>query len=281
MTISNQSLEESLQDSVLGKTTVYPETYSSKYLYAIPRLEQRKELGIETTLPFYGHDVWNGYEVSWLNAKGKPIVATCEIIIPCASPCLIESKSLKLYFNSFNNTRFSDCTKVLGTITKDLSTAAQLAVQVNLRETRNWQASTFSDKTANCLDELDVETNNYTVDSSLLTTTQEIVTENLCSHLLKSNCPITGQPDWATLYIQYSGKKIVHEPLLKYIISFRDHNEFHEHCVERIFLDLMRYCQPQLLTVFARYTRRGGFDINPYRSSEPLTTILNQREFRQ
>lgn len=262
-------MAHSVDASPLGQKTLYISSYDASLLFPITRSESRKMLGVSADLPFYGYDIWTGYELSWLNAKGKPVVAVAEFKIPCDSPCIIESKSFKLYLNSFNQTRCSGLDEVKKILIKDLSAVAGVAIEVNLQ---CLGASTLLMDTAYdalCLDGLDIDIDSYHPDSSLLTAdTSEEITEVLFSHLLKSNCPVTGQPDWASLFVAYSGAKISHESLLRYVISFREHQDFHEHCVERIFMDLLRTCKPKTLSVYARYTRRGGLDINPFRSTE-------------
>lgn len=258
----------SVDTSPLGQKTAYISSYDANLLFPIARSESRKALGISSDLPFYGCDIWTGYELSWLNTKGKPEVAVAEFKIPCDSPFIIESKSFKLYLNSFNQTRFSGLDDVKNTLLKDLSAVAGAEVGVDLWSLSDSNFLVDVTYDALCLDELDIDVDAYHPDPSLLTAdASEEVVEVLCSHLLKSNCPVTGQPDWATLFVKYSGAKINHENLLRYVISFREHQDFHEHCVERIFVDLLRTCKPKALSVYARYTRRGGLDINPFRST--------------
>jgi len=220
-------------------------------------------------LPFQGQDQWTLYELSWLNAKGKPVVALGEVTIPAESRNLIESKSFKLYLNSFNQTKFADFAAVTATLTRDLSACAEGDVEVRLFTLTN-APHQIADFPGECLDDLDISIKNYDFSADLLADsikTDTVVDETLHSHLLKSNCLVTGQPDWGSVVIHYRGPQIDREKLLHYLISFRQHNEFHEQCVERIFTDLQRYCQPENLTVYARYTRRGGLDINPFRSN--------------
>lgn len=271
--------------SELGKKSVYDTTYNPDKLLAIPRRPSRNDLGIsEEQLPFFGFDQWNHYEVSWLNERGKPMAAVAEISYPCHSPSIIESKSMKLYFNSFNNTPFKDLETVRATIANDLTEKVGLPVFVNVKLLDSYlEEPLYNHFAGNCLDELDVSCHAYSVDLSHLVTEDSDVEEVVYSHLLKSNCPVTDQPDWGSVQISYQGKKINHEGLLRYIVSFRNHNEFHEQCIERIFMDIMRRCQPTVLTVYGRYTRRGGLDINPYRSTEPTVndTIFEHRLYRQ
>lgn len=269
------------EHSPLGKASAYVDQYTPDLLFPIARKTKRDEIKVPSPLPFYGYDLWNAYEISWLNAKGKPVVATAEIIIPATSDCLIESKSLKLYFNSFNQTRFDSEKQVEKHVIEDLSHATQSPVSVKLSLIDSVGSNTFEQLNGFCLDDLDIEINQYQPDPSLLLTDNKMTSETVYSHLLKSNCLVTGQPDWGSVEIQYSGHQISHAGLLKYLISFRKHNEFHEQCVERIFMDITRQCRPTELTVYARYTRRGGLDINPYRTSKPDFQVKNPRLLRQ
>ncbi len=258
----------------LGRQTDYVSVYAPQLLFPIPRAESRALLGIGATLPFYGVDIWTGYEVSWLDALGKPVVAIAEFSIPCDSKFIVESKSFKLYLNSLNQTRFDSAAQVEALITKDLTgvTGADVLVSImplsaSLRAAQH--LAEIAEVEGEVLDDLVVAVDAYHPMPELLTTETEIVDECLASHLLKTNCPVTGQPDWASIVIRYKGNKIQRENLLRYIISFREHQDFHEHCVERIFNDIARICKPEELVVYARYTRRGGLDINPFRSSSP------------
>ncbi|BBP47113.1 NADPH-dependent 7-cyano-7-deazaguanine reductase [Thiosulfatimonas sediminis] len=257
-----------VSNSLLGKDTPYCAQYDSSLLFPIPRAEKRKELDIdELSLPFNGLDIWTAYEVSWLNLKGKPEVRIAEFGFQVDSPNLIESKSFKLYLNSFNGTRFACEQDVIDLMVKDLSAASGEIVGIEFKSMSGHELL-FGDMPGENLDVLDIEVDSYQVDAGLLQTTEEyVVEETLNSHLLKSNCLVTSQPDWGSVVIRYTGQRIDEAGLLKYIISFREHNEFHEQCVERIFTDIMRQCQPTQLTVYARYVRRGGLDINPYRSN--------------
>jgi len=235
-------------------------------------------------LPFYGDDLWTGFELSWLNAKGKPVVAMANFTIAFNSENLVESKSFKLYLNSLNQQRFESPEQVEQQLTIDLSACAQGTVSVELILASQFSVQKIAAAQGQCIDELDIEINNYEFNADLLSNSVisdgEVITERLYSNLLKSNCLITNQPDWGTVEIHYQGPKINQEALLRYLISFRQHNEFHEQCAERIFTDLIRYCHCQKLSVNARYTRRGGLDINPFRSNfEP--TPSNNRQARQ
>lgn len=269
-----------LANAPLGKQATYESHYNRDLLFTIPRKTKHEEIGIHGALPFQGVDVWNGYELSWLNAKGKPVVAIIEFIIPCDSPNLVESKSIKLYLNSFNNTPFDSIASVTSIIMRDLSSVAGAPVTVNIMSLAQASKTLVSHFTGIALDELDVACDTYTTDPSFLTTENEIVTETLYSDLLKSNCLVTGQPDWGSVQITYTGKKMSHAGLLKYIVSFRNHNEFHEQCIERIFMDISKHCAPEKLCVYGRYTRRGGLDINPIRANYPIKTV-NERLIRQ
>jgi 7-cyano-7-deazaguanine reductase len=257
----------SLEELVLGKSTSYAEHYDASLLQAVPRSLSRDAINLPADLPFDGADIWNAYEVSWLNPKGKPLVAIMRCIVPITSPNLIESKSFKLYLNSFNQTNFENKEAVLAAAQKDLSTCAGASVSVTLILAKDFAKQTIGDLEGTLLDDLDISIDNYDLSADRLKTSGQQVEETLVSHLLKSNCLITNQPDWGSVLIKYNGQQIDHENLLKYLISFRQHNEFHEQCVERIYYDILRMCQPQQLTVYARYTRRGGLDINPFRSN--------------
>lgn len=253
----------------LGKQSSYVCEYDASQLQGVPRSLNRDDLGLTATqLPFSGEDLWNLYELSWLNAKGKPVVAMGEVRVPITSVNLIESKSFKLYLNSLNQSHFERLEDVEELLTRDLSLCAQAQVKVKLYELKN-APSQFGILPGECIDHLDIEVNQYQPSPDLMTQIAdgESVSETLHSHLLKSNCLVTGQPDWGSVMIRYQGPRINREALLRYLISFRQHNEFHEQCVERIFMDLMTHAKPKELTVYARYTRRGGLDINPYRSN--------------
>lgn len=273
--------DETLVDSPLGKSVSYESLYDPTLLFAVPRAKQRRNIRITNSfLPFHGGDIWNAYEISWLNSKGKPQIAIGEFYVPCDSPYIIESKSFKLYLNSFYQTPFENIDEVCSFLQNDLSKCVHRDIHVKLIPPAEYHSLHLGTLPGYCLDTLDIETNIYKVDPTLLKHTFEIVEEELYSNLLKSNCLGTRQPDWASAYIHYIGPKIDHASLLKYIISFRMHNEFGEHCIERIFMDLLKYCKCQKLTVYGRYTRRGGIDLNPFRSNfeKPL---INIRDYRQ
>ena len=264
----------------LGKKSDYETYYNPNKLFPIPRQIKRNEIGVPEQFPFKGADIWNHYEVSWLNRKGKPQVAIAEIIYGCESPCIIESKSMKLYFNTLNNTKFDDIETVRKTVEDDISKCVGLQAQVSLSLLDGNENVMLKGFDGQSLDGLDIEITSFNVDKNLLSTSEERVEEVLFSNLLKSNCLVTNQPDWGSIKISYRGRKINREGLLRYIISFRDHNEFHEQCIERIFMDIQERCQPESLTIYGRYTRRGGLDINPVRSTEKIQpkNIRNKRQ---
>jgi len=254
----------------LGRTTTYKSEYDPGLLCPVPRKLKRDEIGLPEELPFRGVDIWNAYELSWLTPKGKPVVAMGEFRVPCESPFLIESKSFKLYLNSFNQTRFDEFESVRALLVKDLSGAAGAPVAVRLTAAAEFSGEKFSTLPGECIDDIELSIAGYGLEPDLLAGAVDLhqqAEETLHTHLLKSNCLVTGQPDWGSVLIRYRGGRIDRAALLRYIISFREHNEFHEQCVERIFCDLMRHCRPERLTVYARYTRRGGLDINPFRSN--------------
>ena len=268
--------------SLLGQAVAYRDTYAPELLFPIERQLKRDELGIVAgALPFVGEDLWNAYEISWLDARGKPVVALGEFRVPAASPRLIESKSLKLYLNAFNQQRMASVDEVQSRIAADLSAAAGAEVGVVLMPlaTRPQRRSAYPQ--GDCLDALDIAIDTYQPAPELLHATGAEVEETLYSHLLKSNCLVTGQPDWGMLVVRYRGPAIDRESLLRYVVSFRAHNEFHEQCVERVFCDIMARCRPHELAVWARYTRRGGLDINPFRASHAGLRPDEAMEVRQ
>lgn len=256
--------------TLLGKNTEYIQYYSPDLLESLPRAYGRDEIDINPdNLPFSGFDLWTGFELSWLNPRGKPIVAIAEFIIPATSSNLIESKSFKLYLNSFNQSKFDTPDHVSAALKKDLSQAANGQVSVKIYPHLNHYPLLTTSLPGECIDHLDIQIDDYDFNPQYLSdaTSGDYVYESLSSNLLKSNCLVTNQPDWGSVVIKYKGNRIDREKLLRYLISFRMHNEFHEQCVERIFNDINHYCRPDKLTVFARYTRRGGLDINPFRSN--------------
>ncbi|WP_426175769.1 NADPH-dependent 7-cyano-7-deazaguanine reductase QueF [Massilia sp. TWR1-2-2] len=269
--------------SPLGKPSAYQTHYAPELLFPIPRQGKRDELQLTGTLPFFGVDIWNAYEVSWLNMRGKPQVAIATITAPADSPNIVESKSFKLYLNSFNQTRLANEEALLALLREDLATGFGAPVQVALTLPENFSTLKMGELDGVLLDRLDLEVDQYSPAPSRLSANhhEAPVDEKLVSHLLKSNCLVTGQPDWASVQIHYVGPQIDQEGLLRYLIGFREHNEFHEQCVERIFVDIMRECRPQKLAVYARYTRRGGLDINPWRTNFTSGRPPNLRNARQ
>lgn len=263
----NQHRPETLEHAPLGRDSAYPERYDAALLYPIPRAANRAPLGIgEGALPFVGEDEWHAFETSWLNARGKPVVAVARFRLPADSTNLIESKSWKLYLNGFNQTRFESREAVAEILKRDLAAAAGAPVAVELFAVDD-EALTPRSLPGECLDDLDIEVDRYTPSAELLTVGDEIVEETLYSHLLKSNCPVTGQPDWGSVLIRYRGPRLDREGLLRYLIGYRQHQDFHEHCVEHIFMDLLERARPERLLVLARYVRRGGLDISPWRGT--------------
>ncbi len=269
--------------SPLGQAVTYSNTYDPSLLFSLPRAEKRAEIGIHGQPPFVGADLWTAYELSWLNPKGKPQVALAHLVIPSASVAIIESKSLKLYLNSFNMSRFDSDETVLQHLITDLSAACGLRIGVRLTRPDQFHTQVVAPLQGLDLDRLDLECTHYTPTPSLLSAdhAEPPVTETLVSHLLKSNCLITHQPDWGSIQIIYTGAPMDQAGLLRYLVSYRNHDEFHEQCVERIFMDLWTRCRPTRLAVYARYTRRGGLDINPYRCSHPTTLPPDARTARQ
>ncbi len=269
--------------SPLGKEVAYTEQYAPSLLFAITRAPARAAIGVPDVLPFFGADIWNGYELSWLNEKGKPQIALLTAMVPADSPNIIESKSFKLYLGSFAQTKLANADAARALIQQDLSEAAGAAVQVRLVEPGGFAKLELDELDGLLIDRLDIDTDIYSPDATLLKAAQgeAPVEETLVSNLLKSNCPVTGQPDWGSLQIRYVGPPIDQEGLLKYVISYRRHTGFHEQCVEGIFMDVLRQCQPSQLAVYARYTRRGGLDINPFRTNFTLPMPDNARTARQ
>lgn len=274
----------------LGRASAYVDQYDVSLLFSIPRAGKRLEIGLSSSAaPFFGADMWTAFEVSWLNPRGKPQLAIAHLTVPCESPHIIESKSLKLYFNSLNNSSFPSLESVADTIKRDLAAAAwqgaaqQGAVGVRLLKPEVFDALPIHELDGLNLDRLDIDCTRYTPAPDLLGAVagESPVSEVLVSHLLKSNCLVTGQPDWGSVQISYTGPVIRQEGLLQYLVSYRNHNEFHEQCVERIFMDIWTRCKPTRLSVYARYTRRGGLDINPYRTSHPSALPMNIRTARQ
>lgn len=272
----------SLDNLLLGQHTDYPQHYTPEVLFPIARAEGRAAVGVRSgqVLPFKGVDLWTHYEVSWLNLQGKPIVAAAEITVPATSPFLIESKSLKLYFNSLNFERFLDETAFQTRVETDLSRVAGDVVKITLITPAHYAQLAVSDLAGICLDDLPLVCESFALNPETLQSQGAVVEEALHSHLLRSLCPVTNQPDWGSVLIQYRGPAIDRLGLLAYLVSYRQHADFHEQCVERIFMDIQQRCRPESLTVYARYTRRGGLDINPFRSTERVAPE-SVRLFRQ
>jgi 7-cyano-7-deazaguanine reductase len=280
---------EPLQKSLLGKPARYSDAYDASLLFALARADHRAELGLGAQLPFCGADLWTSFELSWLTPRGKPQVAIAHITVPCETTNMVESKSLKLYLNSFGNSCFASAEQVRERIRADLTeivwrgSTVLTSVGVRLLLPEQFAHEPVQELDGLSLDRLDIDCTQYQPAPQFLGAAldEQPVTEVLASNLLKSNCPVTGQPDWASVRISYSGPQIDQAGLLRYLVSFRNHSEFHEQCVERIFLDVMTRCKPTKLSVYARYTRRGGLDINPFRTSHPQNVPPNTRTARQ
>ncbi|CAM3495539.1 NADPH-dependent 7-cyano-7-deazaguanine reductase [Bordetella sputigena] len=273
-----------LDHAPLGHDTPYPSQYDASLLFPIERSANRAAIGVAAPLPFHGADIWNAYELSWLNAKGKPQVAIGRFTVPADTPRIIESKSFKLYLNSLNQTRLPDAQAYMERVQRDVSNAAGGPVRLALIAPHEFRDESITELPGETLDDLDIAIEAYTPAPDLLRCESgaPVVEETLTSDLLKSNCPVTSQPDWGSVQIRYQGPKLDRAALLAYIVSFRQHAEFHEHCVERIFTDLMAACRPSRLSVYARYTRRGGLDINPWRATPgwagPATGVRSARQ---
>jgi 7-cyano-7-deazaguanine reductase len=284
------SLDNTPEQSQLGRASAYADLYDASLLFPIPRSTQREAMGIAGhALPFFGADLWTAFELSWLNPRGKPQLAIAHFTIPCETPNIVESKSFKLYLNSFNSTVFTDAEAVRERLKTDLSEAVwrgsdrSARIGVKLVAPGEFDRETVHELEGLDLDRLDIECTQYQPAPEYLASdsTQAPVTETLTSRLLKSNCLVTGQPDWGSVQIRYNGPAIDQAGLLGYIVSFRNHNEFHEPCAERMFMDIWQRCRPTKLAVYARYTRRGGLDINPFRTSWPQPLPANTRTARQ
>jgi 7-cyano-7-deazaguanine reductase len=277
------------EQSQLGKPAPYVDHYDASLLFPISRQPKRAELGLHGAVPFFGADLWTAFELSWLTPRGKPQVAIAHVTVPCETPNIVESKSFKLYLNSFTNTAFASADEVRDRIRADISEAAwrgapaQSSVGVRILMPDQFDREPVHELDGLSLDRLDIECTQYTPAPELLAAAfgEKPVDEVLTSNLLKSNCLVTGQPDWGSVQIRYSGPQIGQGGLLRYLVSFRNHNEFHEQCVERVFMDIWKRCKPVKLAVYARYTRRGGLDINPFRTSHPMPVPANIRTARQ
>lgn len=269
----------SLSNAPLGKNTTYPISYDPSLLFRIERQTNRNKINLPKTLPFSGDDIWHAYEFSWLDTRGKPQIAIVKLTIPCTTQWLIESKSMKLYLNSYQFTAFSDSSKVKQQLTHDLSQILETSIVIELIMPSDFDMIQITPTLGVCLDDLAVTIDSYQLNPGYLqtkTNVTEETEETIFSHLLKSNCLVTNQPDWGTVTIHYRGNPICHTGLLKYIISFRNENEFAEQCVERIFNDIQTHCKPNALTVYTQNTRRGGIDINPFRSNFEPTIELGR-----
>ena len=278
------------EQSQLGKASAYADQYDASLLFLIARAASRSAIGVGSVAPFLGADLWTAFELGWLNPRGKPQVALAHFTVPCETPNIIESKSFKLYLGSFNNTQFVDAAQVQARMRADLNealwrgtAAVQAGVGVTLLLPDLFDREPVHELDGLSLDRLDIECTRYTPAPDLLQAAfdEQPVSEVLTSNLLKSNCLVTGQPDWGSVQIAYSGPQIEQGGLLQYLVSFRNHHEFHEQCVERIFMDIWTRCKPAKLAVYARYTRRGGLDINPFRTSYPQALPRNVRTARQ
>lgn len=270
-----------VQASPLGQTVDYDAEYDPSLLFAIARSEGRARLGLTEPLPFQGWDIWNAYEISWLDLAGKPIVAWGEFRVPADSPNIVESKSFKLYLNSLNQYCCGSADEIAQLISRDVSLCAGTTIDARVHLPATWSAFPLVTPLGDCLDDQPITIEHYTPNPTLLrVSSSEVKPRQVFSRLLRSRCPVTGQPDWGTVCIDYVGPQIDPAGLLAYIISFRQHQDFHEQCVERIFCDIQQRCAPQTLTVSARYLRRGGLDINPWRSSG-ATEPANPRFFQQ
>jgi 7-cyano-7-deazaguanine reductase len=265
-------------ESPLGKATIYSSRYDPDLLFAIARAGSRQALDLEGTLPFSGSDIWNAWELTWLSESGVPQVAAATIRVPIDSPNLVESKSLKLYLNSFTMSRYASADDVRATIAEDLT--ACIGANVDVRLFSNGADSAVREFAGTCIDSIDTQCDVFDVDARFLSADAAIASEELHSHLLRSLCPVTAQPDIGSVLISYTGPQIDRAGLLRYIVSYREHKDFHEACVERMFMDIQARCRPEQLSVYARFQRRGGIDINPFRSSCE-TAALNTRLWRQ
>lgn len=270
----------------LGKKIKYKDSYDRSILFPIKRSLNRNKRTSKLNPLFYGYDLWNCYEISWLNHKGKPEVRIIHFIVPADSEYLIESKSIKLYFNSFNNTKFINEEEIFNIIKNDLSNLTGSVVEVLVNKLDHYHRKPLKLFDGVLLDDIDTEILDYYTSSALLQTESYPavhVKESVYSNLFKSNCLVTGQPDWASVQIKYIGQKINHPSLLKYLISYRNHNAFHEDCVEQIYIDILEKCKPKELSVYAKYTRRGGIDICPFRTNLDLKNVkvINNRDVRQ
>lgn len=272
---------DELARAPLGRPSGHPDRYAPSLLFAVPRAPQRAALGITGVLPFTGVDLWTAYELTWLDTGGKPQVALATFEVPADSPSIMESKSVKLYLGSFAQTRCAGLTEITGTIQQDLSHACGARVGVVLRGPTAFRGQSIRELAGESIDDLGVTCDAYDVDPALLSARGDVLDETLTSRLFRSVCPVTAQPDIASLQLTYRGPRIDREGLLRYLVSYRCHAGFHEHCVERIFTDVRGRCRCEALSVLARFTRRGGLDINPFRTNAGVANPDNVRTARQ
>jgi 7-cyano-7-deazaguanine reductase len=270
-----------LELSPLGHVTGYPDTYDPEQLFAVSRAPQRAALGLTDALPFTGSDLWTAYELTWLDSRGKPAIAIATIEVPASSPSIVESKSMKLYLGSFAQSSFDSAGQIVGTIERDLAAAAGAPVRVTLADATIFAQERIAELDGESLDTLAVDCSAYEVDPANLIAPGAKVEEALTTNLFRSVCPVTGQPDIASMRIAYRGAQIDRPGLLRYLVSYRRYPGFHEHCVERIFVDILSRCRCEQLTVYARFTRRGGIDINPFRTNTAVAPPPNVRTARQ
>jgi len=270
-----------LRNAPLGHPTGYPDHYAPALLYPVPRAPQRAALGIGARLPFTGVDLWTAYELTWLDDRGKPQVALATLQVPVDSPAIVESKSMKLYLGSFAQARYASGADVAATIARDVSRAAGALVLATLQEPAAFAAQSIAELSGESLDELPIACDAYDVAPDLLSVGEATVAETLTTRLFRSVCPVTAQPDIASIEVAYRGPRIDRAGLLRYLVSYRCHAGFHEHCVERIFADIAARCRCDQLTVYARFTRRGGIDINPFRTNAGSPPPANMRTARQ
>lgn len=275
------NVPDDLAAAPLGHATDYPDTYDASLLFAVARAPRRADIGIVGVLPFTGADVWTAYEHTWLDLGGKPVVAMVTLTVPVTSPSIVESKSVKLYLGSYAQSRFASAADVAARVERDLASATGSPVTVALVPQQDFGTARIAQPAGESIDEIEVEVDRYAVDPALLHAGRDDVRETLRSDLFRSVCPVTGQPDYASLSIAYAGPRIDRAGLLRYLISYRLHAGFHEHCVERIFTDLVARCACRELTVVARFTRRGGLDINPFRTNAHVAVPPNVRTPRQ
>jgi len=275
------ALPDDIGRSPLGHATGYPDAYDPAQLFTVPRAPQRAALGLTGALPFSGSDVWTAYELTWLDSRGKPAIAIATIEVPAESPSIVESKSMKLYLGSFAQSSYALPENVATMIARDLAAAVGARVRISLRDPTDFGAERFAELEGESLDGLALDCSAYEVDPTSLVVGNKRAGEALTTNLFRSVCPITGQPDIASVRIAYRGPRIERAGLLRYLVSYRRHTGFHEHCIERMFVDIAARCRTERLTVHARFTRRGGIDINPFRTDAASPPPQNVRTARQ